>query len=51
LDGSWDSKTTIVDEIGLRTDDLAAIKPLDIPEGDVWLTLFVVLLLRAYFAT
>jgi hypothetical protein len=51
LEGSWDSHSPIFDQIGLKAADLASIKPADVPEGDVWLTLFFVLLLRTFFAT
>ncbi len=34
----------------MKAADLAALKPADVPEGDTWLTLFLVLLLRTFFA-
>jgi hypothetical protein len=50
LEGSWDSNSLITDQIGLNTAHLAVLKPAEIPQGDVWLTLFFVLLLRTFFA-
>jgi hypothetical protein len=40
----------IVDQIGLKVGDLAALRPIDVADGDVWLTLFLVLVLRTFFA-
>jgi hypothetical protein len=50
-EGSWDSNSAVADQIGLNAEDIAKIRPKNFPEGDVWLTLLLVLILRIYFAS
>ncbi len=49
IEGNWDSQSGILEQLGLKTQTVASLKPQQVPDGDIWLTLFILLFLKAFF--